>query len=112
MAKIKLSEDIQPLTTFRNNSAEMLRKMKRTKRSVVLTVNGRQEVVMHSVEENERLIDLAAAADFHEGTRQAEDDLRHGRVFSAQEVFDKLRARRKRASKPCSQSSTRPLRPS
>ncbi len=36
-APIKLSEDVHPLTTFRNHSAEMLRRMKRQKRAVVLT---------------------------------------------------------------------------
>ncbi|ADV84729.1 type II toxin-antitoxin system Phd/YefM family antitoxin [Terriglobus saanensis] len=98
MAKIKLSEDVQPLTTFRNNSAAMLQKMKRSGQSLVLTVNGKPEAVMHSVEEYERLMDLAAAADFHEGIRQAEDDIRHGRTYPAKEVFEELRAKRKRAS--------------
>jgi len=36
-----ITKDIQPMTTFRNNSAEILRHLKATKRPVVLTVNGK-----------------------------------------------------------------------
>jgi prevent-host-death family protein len=90
-SKIKLSEDIQPLTTFRNNSAEMLRQMKKNKRAVVLTVSGRPQAVIQTVEDYERLLDLAAEADLHEGIRQGLEDLRLGRSRPAEEVFEELR---------------------
>ena len=78
-APIKLSEDVHPLTTFRNHSAEMLRRMKRQKRAVVLTVNGKPAAVVQSVEDHERLLDLAAQDTAQEGMRQGLDDLAHKR---------------------------------
>ena len=36
-----ITKDIQPMTTFRNHSAEIMRHLKETKRPVVLTVNGK-----------------------------------------------------------------------
>jgi hypothetical protein len=38
---IDITQDIQPLTTFRNNSVKMLKQLKRTGRPIVLTVNGK-----------------------------------------------------------------------
>ncbi|AFL86607.1 prevent-host-death family protein [Terriglobus roseus DSM 18391] len=91
--RIKLSEDIQPLTTFRNNSAEMLRQMKKTKRAVVLTVSGRPQAVIQTIEDYERLLDLASEASEEEGLRQALDDLKNGRTRPAEEVFKEIRQR-------------------
>ena len=92
-AKIKLSEDVQPLTTFRNNTAAMLKQMKRNKRAYVLTVNGKAEVVVQSIAEYERLLDTASEASEEEGLRQAIDDLKHGRERLAEEVFEEIRRR-------------------
>lgn len=92
-AKIKLSEDVQPLTTSRNNTAAMLNQMKQKKRAFVLTVNGKPEVVVQSVEEYERLLDIASEANEGEGLRQALDDLNHGRERTAEQVFEEIRQR-------------------
>lgn len=88
---IRLSEDVHPLTTFRNHSAEMLRNMKRKKRAVVLTVNGRPAAVVQSVEEYERLLDLASHANAREGIRQGLDDVAHKRSRPAADVIRELR---------------------
>ena len=96
-AKIKLSEDIQPLTTFRNNSAEMLRQMKKNKRSFVLTVNGKPAAVIQSVEEFERLSDMAGDQELREAIAACEDDIRHKRTVPADEFFAQLDREMKRA---------------
>ena len=36
-----ITQDIQALTTFRNNSSAFLRRLKKTKRPGILTVNGK-----------------------------------------------------------------------
>lgn len=41
-----ITEDIQALTTFRNNSAAFLQCLKKTKRPMVLTVNGKAAAVV------------------------------------------------------------------
>jgi prevent-host-death family protein len=86
-------KDIQPLTSFRNNSAEVLRQLKETGRPVVLTVNGRAAAVLQDAQSYQRLLDLAAAADADEGIRQGLEDLDHGRCQPAGEALQALRTK-------------------
>ena len=55
-----ITRDIQALTTFRNHSAAMLRQLKKTKRPVVLTVNGKAAAVVQDAAAYQRLLDIAA----------------------------------------------------
>ena len=87
-----ITKDIQPMTTFRNRSAEIMRHLKETKRPVVLTVNGKAAAVVQDAEAYQRLLDIAARADVAEGIRQGLDDLANRRGRPAQEVFDAVRA--------------------
>jgi prevent-host-death family protein len=87
-----ITKDIQALTTFRNNSAAFLQQLKKTKRPVVLTVNGKAAAVVQDAEAYQRLLDIAARADANEGIRQGLEDLKKGRGRPAREVFDEIRA--------------------
>jgi len=90
---LDLTRDIQSLTTFRRKSAEFLTEMKKKKRPVVLTVNGKAEVVVQTAESYQRLLDAAARADIYEAIRQGLDDLAHTRTRPARKVFNELRRR-------------------
>jgi prevent-host-death family protein len=87
-----ITKDIQPMTTFRNHSAEIMRHLRKTKRPVVLTVNGKAAAVVQDAEAYQRLLDIAASADAEEGIRQGLEDMANRRGVSAREVFDALRA--------------------
>jgi prevent-host-death family protein len=87
-----ITKDIQPMTTFRNHSADILRHLKETKRPVILTVNGKAAAVVQDAEAYQRLLDLAARADAAEGIRQGLEDLANRRGVPAREVFNALRA--------------------
>ena len=86
-----ITQDIQPLTTFRNHSAVILQQLKRTKRPVVLTVNGKAAAVVQDAEAYQRLLDIAAQADVHEGIRQGQEDVAQGRVAPAREALKAFR---------------------
>jgi prevent-host-death family protein len=88
---IDITKDIQPLTTFRNNSVKFMKRLKKTRRPIILTVNGKPEAVVQSAAEYQRLLDLAAAADANEGIRQGLEDMREGRTRPADEVFEEMR---------------------
>jgi prevent-host-death family protein len=90
-ARLDITQDIQPLTTFRNNSVEFMRQLRKTRRPIVLTVNGKPEAVLQAPEEYQRLLDLAALADEDEAIRQGLEDIRAGRTRPADEVFDEMR---------------------
>ncbi len=87
-----ITKDIQPMTAFRNHSAEFMRYLRETKRPVILTVNGRAAAVVQDAEAYQRLLDLAAEACAAEGIRQGLEDVANGRTRPAREVFDEIRA--------------------
>ena len=88
-----IKKDIQPLTVFRNNSVKMMRQLKRTKRPVVLTVNGKAEAVVQDAAAYQRLLDLAATVDAREGIRQGLDDAAEGRTRPARDGLEEFRLR-------------------
>jgi len=91
LPKLDITQDIQPLTTFRNNSVKMLKQLKKTGRPIVLTVNGKTEAIVQSASAYQRLLDIASRADESEGLRQALDDVAAGRTYPAEEVFAAMR---------------------
>ncbi len=89
---IDLTKDIQPLTTFRRRSGQFLKQIKKSKRPVVLTVNGKAAAVVQDAEAYQRLLDIAARADSREGVRQGLEDARKGRSRPAEEFFREFEA--------------------
>ena len=67
---LDITSDIQSLTTFRRSSGDFMKQLKKTKRPVVLTVNGKAAAVVQDAEAYQRLLDIAARADADEGIRQ------------------------------------------
>jgi prevent-host-death family protein len=88
---IDITSDIQSLTTFRRASGDFMKQLKKTKRPVVLTVNGKAAAVVQDAEAYQRLLDIAASAAAEEGIRQGLDDVAQGRTRPAREVFDGIR---------------------
>ena len=90
---LDITKDIQSLTNFRRKPAQFLKTMKKRKRILILTVNGKAEAVVQDLESYQRLLDSAARCDVYEAVRQRLDDVVHGRIRPAREVFDDLRRR-------------------
>ena len=70
-----------------------MKQIKKSKRPVVLTVNGKAAAVVQDAEAYQRLLDIAATADAAEGIRQGLEDVRKGRVRPAGEFFRDFEAR-------------------
>ena len=88
---MNITEDIQALTTFRNNSAAFLQRIKKTKRPLVLTVNGKAAAVVQDAAAYQRLLDIVAQASAAEGIRQGRDDVKNGRTQDARTALTALR---------------------
>lgn len=84
---LDLTRDIQSLTTFRRRSGEFIKQLRKSRRPVVLTVNGKAAAVVQDAKAYQRLLDIAAALDEREGIRQGLDDARKGRTQPAQDFF-------------------------
>jgi prevent-host-death family protein len=90
---LDITKDIQSLTNFRRKSGQFLKQIKKSKRPVVLTVNGKAEAVVQDAQAYQQLLDIAARADVYEALRQGLDDIAHGRTRPAREVFSEFRRR-------------------
>lgn len=88
---LDITKDIQSLTTFRRQSGDFMKQLKKSKRPVVLTVNGKAAAVVQDAEAYQRLLDIAARADIEESIRQGLNDVARGRTRPAREVFEELR---------------------
>ena len=90
---INIATDIQSLTTFRRSSGDFMKQLKKTKRPVVLTVNGKAAAVVQDAAAYQRLLDLAAQADAEEGIRWGLEDAEAGRTRPVREFFAEFEAR-------------------
>lgn len=71
MARIKLSEDVRPLSEFRAHMATMLDQVRETGRPLVLTARGRSAAVVVGIETYEALLDeLELLRDVRKGEKQ------------------------------------------
>ncbi len=89
---LDIAKDIQSLSHFKRHTALVMRQIKESGLPVVLTINGKAEVVVQDAEAYQRLLDLAAAADAAEGIRQGLADLGNDRTGEARAIFDEIRA--------------------
>ena len=90
---LDITKDIQSLTTFRRQSSDFIKQLKKTKRPVILTVNGKPAAVVQDAGAYQRLLDIAARADAEEGIRQGLEDVKKGRTRPAREFFDEFEAK-------------------
>jgi prevent-host-death family protein len=90
---LDISKDIQSLTAFRRNSGRLIKKLRKSKRPLVLTVRGRAQAVVQDAEAYQRFLDAAARSNVHEAIRQGLGDVAQGRTRPAREVFDDIRRR-------------------
>lgn len=78
---------------MRRRSGDFMKQIKKSKRPVVLTVNGKAAAVVQDAEAYQRLLDIAASADAAEGIRRGVEDLKKGRIRPAKEFFEEFEAK-------------------
>ena len=88
---LDLNRDINSLSNFKRNTPEFLRQLKETGQPVVLTINGKAELVVQDSASYQRLIELADRAERMEALRASIDDMRAGKVIPADDVLAEMR---------------------
>jgi PHD/YefM family antitoxin component YafN of YafNO toxin-antitoxin module len=84
---INVAQDIHSLTTFKRKSSSLMKKMKKTGRPLVLTINGKAEAIVLDPAAYQQVADhLDAIASIRRGLAQA----RRGEGRPAEDVFDEL----------------------
>jgi len=90
---LDITKDIQSLTTFRRRSGDFIKQLKKSKRPVVLTVTGKAAAIVQDAESYQRLLDIAARADSHEGIRQGLEQAKQGKGRDVEEFFAEFEAK-------------------
>jgi len=88
---IDLIRDIHSLTDFKRKTAGFMKQLKETGHPVVLTVNGKAELVVQDAEAYQQLLELAERLKVIEGIRRGLDDVKAGRTRPVDEALEELR---------------------
>jgi PHD/YefM family antitoxin component YafN of YafNO toxin-antitoxin module len=88
---MNLDRDIHSLTDFKKNTPEFLQQLKQTGDPVILTINGKAELVVQDAASYQKLLDLAEEAKVIEGIRQGLEDMKAGRTMSLDDLKDHAR---------------------
>ena len=90
---LDIREDIHPLTDFKRKTAEFVKRIKARKRPVVLTVNGKAELVVQDAASYQRLLDRVERLEAIAAIRQGLKDAEEGRVRDARGSLEELRGK-------------------
>ena len=87
---MNLTQDIHPLTDFKRNTPEFLRQLKETGNPVVLTINGKAELVVQDAASYLRLFDLAERLETIQAVKDRLVSVERGEGTPMDDVFDAL----------------------
>ncbi|MGP0064774.1 MAG: type II toxin-antitoxin system Phd/YefM family antitoxin [Isosphaeraceae bacterium] len=97
---LDLTRDINSLSNFKRNTPEFLRQLKETGQPIVLTINGKAELVVQDTASYQKLIELAERAEEMEITRRAVAERKAGfgrpaaeMLAQMQQIIDEKRGR-------------------
>ena len=90
---LDLKRDIHPLTDFKRNTSEFLSQLKATGKPLVLTVNGKAELVVQDAKSYQRLLAVAERLETIEAVKEGLASMRRGEGRPADEVIAELAKR-------------------
>jgi prevent-host-death family protein len=93
---LDIANDMQSLSHFKRNSAQVMKRMKRSGNPIVLTVNGKAEVVVQDAAAYQRLVEQADKAEMIQFLSESKADADAGRVVSARRFVSSLGSTRKK----------------
>ena len=85
---LDLANDIRSLSDFKRKTSELLDRLKKTGHPLVLTINGRAEVVVQDAGAYQELLDRVETI---EALQRGFADVKAGRTKPARDVFERLR---------------------
>ncbi len=94
---MNLTRDIHSLTDFKRNTPEYLRQLKETGEPVVLTINGKAELVVQDAASYQKLLELAERLETIEAVKDSLASIGRGEGRPMDDVFDALENELRRA---------------
>jgi prevent-host-death family protein len=96
---MNLIQDIHPLTDFKRKTSEFLRQLKETGNPVVLTINGKAELVVQDAASYQRLFELAERLETVQAVKESLASVDRGEGRPMDDLVDAL-AKDLRRAKP------------
>ena len=94
---LDINNDINSLSNFKRNTPEFLRQLKETGNPVVLTINGKAELVVQDAASYQRLFDLAERLETIQAVKEGLASKDRGEGTPMDDVFDALEKDLRRA---------------
>ena len=85
---LDLANDIRSLSDFKRHTVDLLDRLRKTGHPLVLTINGKAELVVQDAEAYQALLDRVETI---EGIQRGLADVKAGRTKPARQVFNRLR---------------------
>ena len=87
---LDINRDIDSLSNFKRHTPEFLRQLKETGHPVVLTINGKAELVVQDAASYQQLMELAERAEQLEISRQAVAEMKAGLGRPAEDMLAEM----------------------
>lgn len=88
---LDIKSDINSLSNFKRKTPEFLRQLKETGHPVVLTINGKAELVVQDTASYQKLIELAERVERMEALQASINDMRAGKVVPVEDMLAEMR---------------------
>jgi prevent-host-death family protein len=85
---LDIANDIRSLSDFKRNTSELVDRLKKSGNPLVLTINGKAEVVVQAAEAYQELLERVETV---EGIHRGLADVKAGHTKPARDVFNRLR---------------------
>ncbi|MBD2413416.1 prevent-host-death family protein [Nostoc calcicola FACHB-389] len=82
---LNIIRDIHSLSNFKRNTSEFIQQMKETGQPVVLTLNGKAELVVQDAESYQKLLELLEQLETIAGIRKGLEDVDAGKTRPIEE---------------------------
>ncbi|HLP90341.1 MAG TPA: type II toxin-antitoxin system prevent-host-death family antitoxin [Nostocaceae cyanobacterium] len=87
---LNIIRDIHSLSSFKRNTAEFIQQMKQTGNPVVLTVNGKAELVVQDAQSYQKLLELLEQLETIAGIKKGLEDIDAGRTRPVNEFLQEM----------------------
>lgn len=87
---INLREEINSLSNFKRNTSEFVEQLKETGKPIILTINGKAELVVQDAGSYQKLLEIAEKLETIEALKPAIAEMKAGKGEAAEKVFAEL----------------------
>ncbi len=87
---IDLQKEINSLSNFKRNTGDFLEQLKTSGKPIVLTINGKAEIVIQDAGSYQKLMEIAEKLETIEALKPAIKEMKNGEGETSEKVFAEL----------------------